>query len=135
MKLNNGDIIRTRSKINPLYLHYGIVIKLDDNSSLIAHNPRNGSISLEKPEDFFKERNFDLITETVNIPASTLITRFQGLKSKQYDLYDYNCEDFINDMIGEKKYSYVKFSFWGIVILFAGIVLLLVIPVVNKEVV
>lgn len=123
----NGEVIRSRVIGSPFIFHYGIVIQ-KDGFNYIAHNPSHADGSphpiIEPLNDFWKgrrfEKSFGVLT---NKSSDELIATFDNLKHKEYNYFLFNCEDFVNQMIGKYRFQSGKIQ------LFAGVAAFIVIAV------
>jgi hypothetical protein len=105
----NGEVIRARVKEYPFIFHYGIVIVCDDGV-YIAHNPSRGDESpkpiLQNFDDFWNSRKFEKSYGVLTDKTSEeLLAKFDEIKDKYYHYILYNCEDFVNDMIGYFRFQ------------------------------
>lgn len=111
MEYKSGQIVKTIAYqvIDvPIMYHFG-VIYVDEltNEVFVLHNSGDGNSTIKETFD-----NFILSRELValqpskleNLTNEELLYRFENCKGK-FDFLDYNCEHFIDCMMGEKRRS------------------------------
>lgn len=116
-----GEVIRARITEMPLIFHYGLIVKYN-NDTYIVHNPFMVGPSIDTLHDFFKnryfEKSFGILT---NKSDEQIIEKFNSIKEKKYSTFDFNCEDFINEMIGYFKFQRGKIELGLTIIIFLGL--------------
>ncbi len=128
MNLRTGEVIKSGYYTGP-WFHYGIVIILN-NQVYIAHNsPKSdngGYPTLHTLEDFLKTRyikkSFGVMTHD---SVETLLKRLQSVEHKKFSYVSWNCEDFVNYMIGREFFFKT-----GKIVTITGIILALVIIII-----
>jgi len=99
---NNGDVVK--AKANILLNHYAIFFKDIDGEAKLIHNTPLKSVVIDKWDDFFKEREFISIQKSLisGIELNKLMDKYNLLKVKKYNLFNYDCEDFISEITGNE---------------------------------
>lgn len=125
-RLKTGDVVYTDCKGIPLCYHLGIVIDENGNKMVMHNSPsiRNkngGSVCYEKYENFIKDRNLIKVVST-EISEERILHVSEKYKHAIWDTFDFNCEDFIVEIVEGRKKSDLrdawKFAALGIVFLF-----------------
>lgn len=100
--LKNGDIILSKS--NPLVWHYAVFYSDSSDNKYLTHNDPHKNIIIEKWNVFFHNRKLIgvLNSKISGIDSDLLITKVNELKEKKFNLFFYNCEDYIFDLTGTK---------------------------------
>lgn len=125
----NGEVIRARVIKSPFIFHYGIIIK-KDGFNYIAHNPSHADGSphpiIIPLNDFYKERRYEKSFGVLtNKSSDQLIETFNKIKYKEYNYFFFNCEDFVNQMIGKYRFQSGKIQLLAGVTAFILIAILL----------
>lgn len=89
----------------PLCVHYGFLV-----GDVVVHNtpdrinPYGGNIVAQSWDGFKSDRQIYAIEET-NIPASKIWEYYEKNRTKQFNAFTFNCEQFTNDVISGRKKS------------------------------
>ena len=111
MELQSGQILKSKAYgvggVTFVY-HFAVVI-VSNNRVYIMHNTREQGVITESYTDYISDREVvDIIdSDLMNYDNNTLKTRFLGCKG-DFDWNDYNCEHFIDCMLGERQVSEQK---------------------------
>jgi len=106
---NDGDLIVARVNSMPLIYHLGIFADVDGVPCVWHNSPDNtnsfgGSVLCDPLNVFLQSRQIVGIVPT-KINSKLINDRIPQLAMVKFDLLNYNCEHFVNDMIGEPKLS------------------------------
>jgi hypothetical protein len=105
-KLKTGDTITTKSKLIPLYIHYGIIERIS-NEIFIVHlhpnkvNSSGGNLVKEPLSKWLVEGREIVSIQETNLDSATLDQLYKDLKDQKYDHINYNCEHFVNFAKGD----------------------------------
>lgn len=96
-----GQLIKARVKLLPFIFHYGIILVESGNTKVI-HNTTDRSTVIDDIEYWSSQYNIDSVTNTSLIGYSEdyIRSRFKTVCKRDYSLFNYNCEHFINCMLG-----------------------------------
>lgn len=98
--LRTGDVIKTRIKSFPLIYHYGIIGE-NETGTNVFHLPANSTPKFESMEKFLDTRFIVEIKSGLSqFNFSQLHERFENVQNLKYSLLNFNCEDFVNYMLG-----------------------------------
>jgi hypothetical protein len=105
-KLKTGDTITTKSRILPLFFHYGIIEKINDKIFIVHLHPdkinaNGGNLVKEPLENWLKTGREIVSVESTNLDSKTLEQLYKDLKNEKYDPINYNCEHFVNFAKGD----------------------------------
>jgi hypothetical protein len=104
-KYKSGQVIKGSPKIFPIIDHFGILIVENGNVFVLHNTPFKGSIT-ESLKEWEKSRFKIKIKDSKLIGKSNSDIKKQFLKCKKdYNLFSYNCEHFIDCMEGKKQRS------------------------------
>lgn len=113
----SGEVIRARVCKAPFIFHYGIIIHWD-GIVYVLHNPFPIGPRIDTVDDFFAtrslEKNYGKLTGKTD---QQLLSEFNAIKDKEYSLLMFNCEDFINKMIGYFKFQSGKIQLFSFIAL------------------
>jgi len=101
----NGDLISTKVNSFPLLQHYGI-INVTSRGVFVMHNtPERGTV-IDPIDTFLKTRTTTSIKHTWlnELNDVQLNERFESCKG-DFNLITYNCEHFIDCMLGDEPSS------------------------------
>lgn len=116
--MTSGDVIKTQgSAVFPLVLHHGVVLQDGSNTFVMHNTPDKGGAVIEPLPSFLETRRIVSITPSHlnNLSNTELINRFKT-SAGRFDLISYNCEHFVERMLGRKIQS-TQLVFWAVVIL------------------
>jgi len=101
--METGTVIKTRQADFPLIYHYAIVC-----NPYIIHHPRGTTPQISSYANFFQNRYLDEIIGILDCNEEYLFQKFDEMKNVKFDLVNSNCEDFVNEVIGQKIVSGAK---------------------------
>ncbi len=129
----SGEVIRARMTKFPVAFHYGIIVH-HNNEDMILHNASTvGNPRMDTVQDFFKERYFDKsYGKLTDKTDQQLIDEFQILKYKKYSFFQFNCEDFVNRMIGYFKFQGGKIQLGIGLVLASALIVIAIKKMANK---
>lgn len=106
-----GEVIRARIPQLPVVFHYGIIV-YHNNQPYVLHNPIDGGPTMDTLPDFFNQRDFEIsFGRLTKKTDEQLLNDFNKVKTTKYDILHWNCEDFINYLIGYFKFQKGKIQF------------------------
>jgi len=105
-KLKTGDTITTKSKLIPLYVHYGIIERIGDEIFIVHLHPdkvnSSGGNLVKEPLDKWLVGGREIVSiQETNLDSATLDQLYKDLKDQKYDHINYNCEHFVNFAKGD----------------------------------
>lgn len=113
-----GEVIRARVK-NSIIVHYGIIV-VENGVVYVLHNPMKGPISKDTLDIFFKNRVLQKhYVKQTNLDNTQLLGKFNAVKNKEFNIATFNCEDFVNYMIGRNEFGYAKIFLFTSIFFFA----------------
>ena len=100
-EIENGDVIKFTARNIPLIFHYGIAVFIDDEL-YILHNGTKG-VRKEKYDEFIKGRTPSKVMTTAISGMNTdeILKKFDTLKDKKYNIFNNDCQDFIEELTGD----------------------------------
>jgi hypothetical protein len=121
-KLKTGDTITTKSRILPLFVHYGIIEKEGDKIFIVHLHPNkinsNGGNLVKEPlEKWLKSGREIVSVESTNLNSKILEQLYKDLKNEKYDPINYNCEHFVNFAKGDYFVSKQVIKYTGILLI------------------
>lgn len=107
----SGQLIKTKTNI-PFISHYGIVIVIGSHVKVLHNTPGRGSV-IDDIDYFLEERILVSVEDTdlVGKTNQSIINRFHNVCKRDYRLFSYNCEHFIDCMLNQNKRSEQLFKF------------------------
>jgi hypothetical protein len=98
--IQNGDVVETKTTY-PLINHFGVYIEIDGKPNLIHNTPKKGS-AIDSWEKFFGDRKLLRVNKTriSGISTDDLMRKYLS-KRKEYHLFFFDCEDFVEAITGE----------------------------------
>ena len=107
-KLDTGDLVKIKADI-PFIYHYGIIFKEGETLWFYHFHPdfRNRFGGNVLREDFINYiKNKDIVSiEKSNIKKEDIYDVLEQYKSKKYDVFNNNCEHFVNFVKDQKPIS------------------------------
>jgi hypothetical protein len=105
-KLKTGDTITTKSKLIPLYIHYGIIERIGDEIFIVHLHPdkvnsSGGNLVKEHLDKWLVGGREIVSIQETNLDSATLDQLYKDLKDQKYDHINYNCEHFVNFAKGD----------------------------------
>jgi hypothetical protein len=105
-KLKTGDTITTKSKLIPLYIHYGIIERIGDEIFIVHLHPdkinSSGGNLVKEPLSKWLVGGREIVSiQETNLDSATLDQLYKDLKDQKYDHINYNCEHFVNFAKGD----------------------------------
>ena len=102
----SGQLIKAKVNKFPLIDHYGIIL-VDRGENYVMHNSPFVSSVIETLDKFLSTRTKIEVKDTDLILDSneSIIDRFEMECKKQYRLFNYNCEHFIDCMLDQPQKS------------------------------
>ena len=105
-KLKTGDTITTKSKLIPLYIHYGIIERIGDEIFIVHLHPdkvnSSGGNLVKEPLNKWLVGGREIVSiQETNLDSATLDQLYKDLKDQKYDHINYNCEHFVNFAKGD----------------------------------
>lgn len=105
-KLKTGDTITTKSKLIPLYIHYGIIERIGDEIFIVHLHPdkvnSSGGNLIKEPLSKWLVGGREIVSiQETNLDSATLDQLYKDLKDQKYDHINYNCEHFVNFARGD----------------------------------
>jgi len=121
-KLKTGDTITTKSKLIPLYIHYGIIERIGDEIFIVHLHPdkvnSSGGNLVKEPLDKWLVGGREIVSiQETNLDSATLDQLYKDLKDQKYDHINYNCEHFVNFAKGDYFVSRQVVKYTGILII------------------
>jgi len=126
-RLRTGDVIHSScTDINMPCRHSGIVIEHNSEKYVLHNTPdgvnkHGGTVIASKLDDFIKERAIYQIVKT-GVSKERILKAYDVHKYKIWDAIDFNCEDFISEIVSREKSSDVRDA-WSLI--FLSVVLLI----------
>jgi len=99
--IQNGDVVETKTKY-PLINHFGVYIEIDGKPNFIHTTPKKGS-AIDSWEKFYAGYRKLLRvhkTRISGISTDDLMRKYLA-KRKEYHLFFFDCEDFVEAITGE----------------------------------
>lgn len=118
----SGQIIKASVNLLPGVYHYGIIIN-ENKDVYVLHNTPFRSAVKDTLSDFLKSRKLTSLLDSDLIYCTNdgIEDRFKAQCSKSYDLFNYNCEHFIDCMLDREEKSEQLLFFTAVIV--AGIIL------------
>lgn len=121
-KLKTGDTITTKSRVLPLYVHHGIIERVEDEIYIVHLHPdkvnSSGGNLVKEPLSKWLTGGREIISvESTNLDSQTLKQLMSDLKSEKYDPVNYNCEHFVNFAKGDYFVSKQVVKYTGILLI------------------
>lgn len=110
--LKSGDLIKVITTI-PLVYHYAIYININGEPHFI-HNTVEHDVCIYSYKKFFKDRWYLGFAKTKysGLDENAIIKRYKEFKYREYNATSFNCEDFVEEFLGEKlKKNQFKYFF------------------------
>lgn len=103
--MRSGDLIATKVNSFPLLQHYGIITITGAGVFVMHNTPQRGTVT-DPLETFLQTRTITSIKRTWlnQLTETELQTRFNACKG-DFNLLNYNCEHFIDCMLGDEPNS------------------------------
>ncbi len=121
ISFETGQVFRARPMTKPFMFHYGIIIHRN-GQPFVLHNPFPLSPQIDTIEDFFYhrilEKDYGKLTDKSDME---LWNTFNDLRGRKYSLLTFNCEDFVNDMIGNFRFQRGKIELFLFVAILGAI--------------
>tara|TARA_R100000005_G_C4930339_1_gene159628 strand:+ start:299 stop:688 length:390 start_codon:yes stop_codon:yes gene_type:complete len=111
VELQSGQILKSKAyglgNITFVY-HFAVVI-VENGRVYVMHNTREQGVITESYTDYSEDREVVEIIDSdlINFNNEYLKAKFQECKG-DFDWNDYNCEHFIDCMLGERQFSEQK---------------------------
>lgn len=121
-KLKTGDTITTKSKLIPLYIHYGIIERIGDEIFIVHLHPdkvnSSGGNLIKEPLNKWLVGGREIVSiQETNLDSATLNQLYKDLKDQKYDHINYNCEHFVNFAKGDYFVSRQVVKYTGILLI------------------
>jgi hypothetical protein len=126
-KWNNGDIVRVKS--NRLVEHYAVFFIDEKGEKKFVHNTPTRGVCIDNHETFWIDREFISLHYSLisGISLADLLIRIKSIGEKKYNLFSYDCEDFVSELTGNrlKRKQILKYLTLatGIIFLTTGIII------------
>jgi hypothetical protein len=121
-KLKTGDTITTKSTLIPLYVHYGIIERIEDEIFIVHLHPNkvnsSGGNLIKEPLTKWLVGGREIVSiQETNLDSATLDQLYKDLKEQKYDPINYNCEHFVNFAKGDYFVSRQVIRYTGILLI------------------
>ena len=113
MNLQPGTVIRAQVKDLPFIYHYGIVATDAAGKTVVLHNTPDEGGTVVSPFPEFMQSRILANTYHSGMDNTTLWQRFESCKGT-FNLFFYNCEHFIDAMLGRAVQRSEQVTFWVI---------------------
>lgn len=106
MILKSGQLVKAKAEIIPIIYHYGIII-VEDGEIYILHNSPAKSSVIELFENWEATRSVVSVidTELIGFSNEYILNRFDSVCKRDYILFQYNCEHFVDCMLNRPQRS------------------------------
>lgn len=101
--LSNGDIIVSTSRY-PFIRHYCIFAQDNNGHKKLIGNTYTDGVTIEDYHIYFSKYDFlsSHKSPISGISYDDLMKRYNNLKEKKYHLFNFDCQDFVCEMTGDK---------------------------------
>lgn len=105
MQYSQGLILKSRVEEIPLLFHFGVVI-IENGEVMVMHNTIDQDVIIESFEDYSEDRIVEETFESdlMSYSKEQLYEAFNRCKG-EFDTLNYNCEHFIDCMLGHEQKS------------------------------
>lgn len=105
MQYSQGLILKSRVEEIPLLFHFGVVI-IEDGKVMVMHNTIDQDVIIESFEEYSEDRVVEETFESklMSYSKDELYRAFDRCKG-EFDTLNYNCEHFIDCMLGHPHKS------------------------------
>jgi len=106
----SGQILKTIAYSignTPIVYHFGVIWVDDETGEIfVLHNDFENGTIMDSLEQFLEEREIEEVQDSYleQLTNNQLLERFESCQG-DFDLLDYNCEHFIDCMMGDLKKS------------------------------
>ena len=105
MQYSQGLILKSRVEEIPLLFHFGVVI-IENGEVMVMHNTVDQDVIIESFEEYSEDRIVEETFESdlMSYSKEQLYEAFNRCKG-EFDTLNYNCEHFIDCMLGHPHKS------------------------------
>ena len=129
----SGEVIKARVTEAPFIFHYGIIVYCNEDV-YILHNPFMIGPSIDTVSDFFKNRYFvKSYGKLINESDEQILAKFNSIKDRKYSTFKFNCEDFVNVMIGYLRFQSGKIQLMFVILITFILIVIALNSMINQK--
>lgn len=106
MQYKTGQVVKSRVEEVPVLFHFGVIFVKPNGDVTVMHNTIDENVIREPIDTYLEDRVIEEVFETdlMDLPDNELYLRFLECKG-DFDAVNYNCEHFIDCMLGHEQSS------------------------------
>lgn len=109
-----GQLIKAKVNNIPFIYHYGIILQEAHETFGLHNSPRQSSV-IDTLDTWLETRTVESVQDTnlIGQTNKTIINRFKTECKREYKLFSYNCEHFVDCMVDQELRS-EQLRTWGL---------------------
>ena len=106
MQYIQGQILKSRVQEIPVLFHFAIVVVEDNGHIYVLHNTVDNDVMVESLAEYREDRVVEEVIDSdlMNLSYDEIKSRFLECRG-DFDVLNYNCEHFIDCMLGDERKS------------------------------